>query len=230
VSVFVLVHGIGHGAWCWKGTSDRLRRRGHQVVAVDLPLTGLDADAETVRQALDDVDPPAVLVGHSYGGLVISKAAGGRDDIDHLVYVAAIMLDGDDDVTARFAQFPPTPLSTLTELTEDGYLIVPPDAAVACFYNECEAHEARQAAERMRPTTVACLVTTGVEPWRTIPSTYVVCERDRAVHADMQRWMSTRAATVVSFDTDHSPLMSTPDRLVDLLDQIATGPRPKPIG
>jgi hypothetical protein len=62
---------------------------------------------------------------------------------------------------------------------------------------------------------------TGAEPWRSIPSTYVLCSRDRAIHPDFQRWMATRAGEVVSFDTDHSPFMSLPERFVDLLDSLA---------
>ncbi|MEZ5372959.1 MAG: alpha/beta fold hydrolase [Microthrixaceae bacterium] len=224
MSAFVLVHGICHGAWCWDATAEELRRRGHDVIAVDLPLTGLDADAGVVQQALDQVDGPAVLVGHSYGGLVISTAAG-RDDVEHLVYVAAVMLDEGDVFATRMAEFPDAPIAELVELTEDGYLIVRPEAAVACFYNECEASEAREAAERMRPTAFACLgAATAAEPWRTIPSTYVLCERDLAIHPDLQHWMCTRAGTVVAFDTDHSPFMSTPDPFVDVLDDVASGP------
>ena len=199
-----------------------LTRRGHEVEAVDLPLTSLDDDADTVRRAVEQVDGPVILVGHSYGGSVITKAAGGRGDIEHLVYVAAVMLDGDDVFASRTSDFPPAPLSDRVEVTEDGQMVVGPDAAVACFYNECEPGQAREAADRMRPTALMCLsVAAGVEPWTTVPSTYVLCERDRAIHPEMQRWMSSRAGRVIVFDTDHSPFMSAPEAFVDLLDDLA---------
>ena len=78
MSTFMLVHGICHGSWCWSDTVERLAERDHRAVAVDLPLTSLADDAATVGDAIDGLDGPVILVGHSYGGLVISVAAAGR--------------------------------------------------------------------------------------------------------------------------------------------------------
>jgi pimeloyl-ACP methyl ester carboxylesterase len=215
---YVLVHGVAHGGWCWSPVQERLVTEGHEVLAVDLPLTSLEDDAAEVRRALDAASAPVVLVGHSYGGLVISVAAGGRTDVDHLVYVAAVMVDGDDLPADRFAEFPPTPLLEGDIFTDDGRLVVPSDLALLAFYAECDPDVARAAAQRMRPTEVACLSRpTGAEPWRTIPSTYVLCEKDQAIHPDFQRWMSTRSGRVVSFDTDHSPFFSMTDELTEVL-------------
>jgi pimeloyl-ACP methyl ester carboxylesterase len=161
-------------------------------------------------------------VGHSYAGLVISKAAAERSDVQHLVYVAAMMVDGGDVYLNRMSEFPAAPINEEVELTADGELVVSPTTAVECFYNECDRGEAADAARRLRPTAAACLaVPTGAEPWKSIPSTYVLCQRDRAIHPDFQRWMSTRAGEVVTLDTDHSPFMSLPEQFVDLLDGIA---------
>jgi pimeloyl-ACP methyl ester carboxylesterase len=218
----MLVHGVGHGAWCWGRTTADLVGRGHEVFAVDLPLSGLDDDAAAVRRALDDWSQDVVLVGHSYAGLVISKAAAERSDVQHLVYVAAMMVDGGDVYLNRMSEFPAAPINEEVELTADGELVVSPTTAVECFYNECDRGEAADAARRLRPTAAACLaVPTGAEPWKSIPSTYVLCQRDRAIHPDFQRWMSTRAGEVVTLDTDHSPFMSLPEQFVDLLDGIA---------
>jgi pimeloyl-ACP methyl ester carboxylesterase len=222
MSTFVLVHGICHGAWCWQGTSAALEERGHEVVALDLPLTSLEDDVAAVRQALDEIDGSVILVGHSYGGLVISGAAGGRDDVEQLVYVAAVMLDADDVFITRTAEFPGNPRASEVVYTDDGQIVISPDLGIALFYNECEEIEARAAADQLRTTAVACLATApGAEPWRTIPSTYVLCERDNAIHPDLQRWMSTRAGTTVVFDTDHSPFLSRSEPFVDLLDEVA---------
>jgi pimeloyl-ACP methyl ester carboxylesterase len=222
MGALMLVHGIGHGGWCWRRTKADLVDRGHDVVAVDLPLIGLGDDAAAVRRALDDWGRGVVLVGHSYAGLVISKAAAERADVQHLVYVAAMLVDGGDVYLERMRAFPAAPINTEVELTADGKLVVPPETAVGCFYNESDRGEAADAARRLRPTVAACLSEpTGAEPWRSIPSTYVLCLRDRAIHPDFQRWMSTRAGEVVTFDTDHSPFMSLPERFVDLLDSLA---------
>ncbi len=94
----VLVHGAWHGAWCWDLVVDELAALGVSAVAVELPLTGLGADVEEVRAAVTQAGPGAVVVGHSYGGLVISLAASGSSTVGRLVYLAALMLDAGDDV------------------------------------------------------------------------------------------------------------------------------------
>ena len=176
-----------------------------------------------VRRALDEWGRNVVLVGHSYGGLVISKAAAERTDVQHLVYVAAMMVDGGDVYLERMSSFPASaPINAGVELTADGNFVVPSETAIECFYNECEKSDAAEGAGQLRPTSASCLaVPTGAEPWRLIPSTYVLCERDRAIHPDFQRWMSARADEVVTLDTDHSPFMSLPEQFADLLHGIA---------
>jgi pimeloyl-ACP methyl ester carboxylesterase len=230
MAVFVLVHGICHGAWCWDGVRRTLTGRGHRVVAVDLPLTSLEADAAQVREALDQLDEPAIVVGHSYGGLVMSRAVQDHHDVRHLVYVAAIMIDGTDVFTARMADFPSPPLHERIERSGDGQLMVSAETAVACFYNRCDEREARRHAERLRPTAAVCLrVPSGGEPWRSTPSTYVVCTEDRAIDPAYQRWMARRADDVVTFDTDHSPFLSSQPRFVELLDEVATRVAGRPV-
>jgi pimeloyl-ACP methyl ester carboxylesterase len=223
MSRFVLVHGLCHGGWCWEPTATELAALGHDVTAVDLPLTGLDDDASFVTDTLDRLDGPVVLVGHSYGGLVISRVADGRDDVSHLVYIAALMIGADDVPGAKVAEFPPTLFNQRFEVSEDRMITIDSESAVECFYNECASTVARAAAARGRPASVNCLRTpTGAEPWNDIPSTYVVCERDQTIHPDMQRAMSTTAGRVHSLDTDHAPFMSAPDEVLQILVQAAT--------
>lgn len=222
MSTYVLVHGLGHGGWCWEGVAGKLATLGHDVTAVDLPLTDLDADASVVTETLDRLDGPVVLVGHSYGGLVISRVADGRDDVSHLVFVAALMIGADDVPGAKVAEFPPTLFDERLRMSEDKMISIDADSAVECFYNECSADLAHAAAARLRPTSVNCLRRpTGAEPWHQIRSTYVVCERDNTVNPDMQRAMSTNATHVHVLPTDHSPFMSTPDALLPILIQAA---------
>ena len=223
MSTFVLVHGICHGSWCWSDTVERLAERGHRAFAVDLPLTSLADDAATVARTLDGLDGPVILVGHSYGGLVISVAAAGRSEVQQLVYVAAVMLDADDVFIARTADFPAAPLGADVEIT-DGQIVVPRAAAIDGFFNCCDAERAAAAAARLRPTNAECLaVPPGVEPWREVPSTYILCEQDRA-HPPRDAAMDVVARRAVfSYDTDHSPFISMNDRLVDDLDRLASG-------
>jgi len=140
------------------------------------------------------------------------------DDVSHIVYVAALMIGADDVAGARVAEFPPTLFNQRFEVSEDGLITVDSESAVECFYNECTNTVARAAAARLRPASVDCLRTpTGAEPWNEIPSTYVVCGRDRTIHPDMQRAMAARAGRVHSIDTDHSPFMSASSELLQIL-------------
>ncbi|MGH9262037.1 MAG: alpha/beta fold hydrolase, partial [Acidimicrobiales bacterium] len=129
MGALMLVHGVAHGAWCWSRTTADLVGRGHEVFAVDLPLSGLDDDAAAVRRALDDWSRDVVLVGHSYAGLVISKAAAERSDVEHLVYVAAMLVDGGDVYLERMREFPAAPINEGVELTADGTFVVRPSGA-----------------------------------------------------------------------------------------------------
>ena len=151
---------------------------------------------------------------------MISRAADGRADVSHMVYVAALMLGAADVAGSKIAEFPPTLFNQRLEVSEDRLISIDSDSAVSCFYNECASADARAAVARLRPTPLACLGTpTGAEPWTQIPSTYVVCERDQTIHPEMQRAMSQSAARVHSLSTDHSPFMSAPDELVQILIQ-----------
>jgi pimeloyl-ACP methyl ester carboxylesterase len=225
VSTFVLVHGAGHGAWCWERTERDLAAAGHQSTSLDLPLTGLADDAAAVRQCLDAVTEPAILVGHSYGGLVISEAAGGRDDVAQLVYVAAVLLSADEDVLSQAGDFPLTPLMEQLEYTEDGFMTFSPETALDCFYRETPREIAEAASVRMRPTATGDMaLSPGHDPWKTIPTTYIVCERDRALSPEMQRAMAKNAGRVESIDTDHSPFVSRPEEFCRILVSIAGDP------
>ncbi len=220
MSTFVLVHGLCHGGWCWGPTATDLAASGHDVTAVDLPLTGLDDDASAVADVLDGLDGPVVLVGHSYGGFVISRVADARSDVSHLVYIAALMIGADEVPGAVVAEFPATLFNQRFEVSDDRMITIDPESAVDCFYNECESTVARAAAARLRPTSVNCLRSpTGAAPWNELPATYVVCERDQTIHPDMQRAMSTNAERVHSLATDHSPFMSAPKEILRILVQ-----------
>ncbi len=214
---YICVHGVCHGGWCWEQTRIDLEKLGHSVSTPDLPLTSLEDDASAVRAVLDESAEQCVLVGHSYGGLVISKAACDRTDINHLVYIAAIMI-GKDEVFMELAAAYPTELSEHVIISDDGTYTVDKHNAVNIFYNRCKPDIAIKAAQRLRSTAVECVATpAGSEPWSSFPSTYVLCQQDNAVSPELQQLMSKRAAKTVSIDTDHSPFYSSPDELLTIL-------------
>ena len=116
----VFVHGLWHGAWCWDDVRAALDERGIESAAVELPLTGLAADVRATRDALDAFGRPAVLVGHSYGGAVVT-AAGTHPSVRELVYVAAYQLDEGESVSrpGPVAELPDTRLGEALRVTGD---------------------------------------------------------------------------------------------------------------
>ena len=226
MTTVVMVHGAFHDAWCWEPVRTALDERGVPNLAPDLPLAGLDADAATVSTVLDAIDGPVVLCGHSYGGMVISRAASGRVDVDRLVYLCAMQVEHDDEMATVMR---PTILMEHLVHGDDGALSVDLDFAAECFYHDCDPELAAAAVARLRPMTQGIV---GVaEPdaipaspaWLKIPSTYVVCTDDRAVHPDSQRIMARHADDVVVWDTSHSPMLSRPELVATLLADLAGG-------
>ncbi|MFN3217178.1 MAG: alpha/beta fold hydrolase [Acidimicrobiales bacterium] len=221
----VLVHGAWHGAWCWESVQTGLRDRGIESIAVHLPFTGLADDAATLAGELDLLtragSPPAVLMGHSYGGMVISEATAGRTDVDHLVYLCALMLRA-GQTTAEGGEGLDTALAGNIEVAEDLLSTIAPGAATAAFYGDADPDAAAAAEARLRPFPITSLGTVTGEPWREVSSTYVVCTQDRAIHPDHQRYMARSAAHVVEWPTDHSPFMTRPELVTDLLIELAT--------
>ena len=216
---FVLVHGAWHTGWCWHSVAKRLEALGHAVHAPDLPLEGSDRDLETLDALLDSVSKPQseiVLVGHSYGGILISQAASGRQDIDHLVYVCAFCTEKDEPTQDYVGGEFLTPLAAALQIEHDR-LRVDGDQATSVFYADCPPDLAADAIGLLRPMAMGELSTQREPGWKTISSTYVECLRDRAVHPDAQRKMSRNATHVVQLDTDHSPFLSMPEELVEIL-------------
>ena len=221
----VLVHGAWHGPWCWEEITPLLDQAGVAHVEVDLPFTGHDDDVATASAVLDDTGGRKVLVGHSYGGLVISGAAAERTDIAHLVYICAFMPDRGESVFDSLGQVADLPRADVLDAIRthaDGTSSIDPDRASGVFYNRCPPELAARAVVRLRPmeassTLAPCLG----NPWNSVESTYLLCERDRAIPVEGQRHMATRATHRVVLDTDHSPFLSMPEATAGLLLDVA---------
>lgn len=233
----VLVHGAWHGAWCFEPVLERLAGTGVDAVAVDLPGHGADrgplgdlhADAARVREVLDGLDRDCVLLGHSYGGAVITEA-GVHPAVRHLVYLAAFSLDaGESCVAAAIAEsraidlaWDGPNLSDAFVPHDDGTITVEPGGAVELLFQDCDPATAAWAVDRLGPQPSVTLgdVPTAVA-WRARPSTYVVCTEDRGIHPDLQRALARRCDERVEWPTSHSPFLSAPDRVADLVAGIA---------
>jgi pimeloyl-ACP methyl ester carboxylesterase len=234
----VLVHGAWHGAWCWERVVDRLTSTGVNVVPVDLPGHGADpgplldlhGDATRVGEILDALDGPAVLVGHSYGGAVITEA-GAHPAVSHLVYVCALALDtGETCVSAAAGEPDAAGIShegrpNLGDgLIVDDHSAVTLDPTVAenCLYNDCDDETVAWALDRLGPHPLAALQQTpALVAWQSKPSTYVVCSKDLAIHPELQRILARRCTERVEWDCGHSPFLSRPDAVADLLGELS---------
>ena len=214
----MLIHGAWHGAWCWDLVAEALRARDVEVIAPDLPLDGLAADAAVASAALRAAGDEVVACGHSYGGLVVSAAARGLANVQHLVYLAALMTEPGERATDLLASHP-TPL--LDALVMDGDTIaIDPDRAHDVFYADSSDAVAASCTSRLRPMPAdPSAAETPPDPaWQTAPATtYVICTADRAIAPALQRAMAARATTSVEWPTDHSPFLTRPQVIADLL-------------
>ena len=228
----VLVHGAWHGAWCWAPLQAALDARGLVSYAVDLPGHGtsvlpfgdLHADADHVgvvldRLALGDV----VLVGHSYGGAVVTDAAAGRTDLAHLVYLTAFALLAGESVMDPLRAVAPetTALQSCMQRNDEGTLSIDPLGATDAFYGECPPLAAQAAIARLGPQPVSTFTQPVRHANTTVPSTYVFCSRDEAIHPNHQAVLAQRCGARVDLDTDHSPMISATGELAEILATLA---------
>lgn len=230
MSAFVLVHGAWHGGWCWDKVVARLEAMGHSAVAPDMPGHGGDTApikdvtledlVQRVCATIDAQSEPVVLVGHSYGGAMITQAAERRADrIKSLAYVSAFLLN-DGQAMMEIAQADTeSRLGPQVDVSGDGATAaVKPEALRDCFYGDCSEEDFIFARARLSLEAMAGLIT----PMRTtaanfgrVKRTYVECLKDNAISIGMQRRMQAAlpCESVVTLDTDHSPFFSAPDAL-----------------
>lgn len=219
----VLVHGAWHGGWCWQRLTPHLTQRGFTCRTVDLPsvgarpgeAVGLSADAAAVKAVLADLQGPVILCGHSYGGMVISLAAAGDSRIENLVYVCAYMPESGQSVAdIRGSQR----LPWVQKL--DGGLTMPdPERAGALLYGGCDSATQQWAMRQLRPQcNVAFEEAVQTPAWKEVPSTYLVCAGDKVIAPELQRdVLAPRATQVIELDSGHSPFLSMPEVLADVL-------------
>ncbi len=218
----VLVHGAWHGGWAWEEVVPRLNAidRHLEVEVVELPSAGghgdLHTDVGVVREVLGDDDLPTTVVGHSYGGMVMSQAAAGFAHVERLVYLAAFMLEEGQ---------------SLASLSDDLGVGTPPwwriDATaglvraadpMTIFYNGLDPIMAASWIQRLRPQSMASFEQPlTVASWRDVPSVYVTCSDDNAIPLVLQKAMAQRATEVVDLVSGHSPFGSCPDAVADVI-------------
>jgi pimeloyl-ACP methyl ester carboxylesterase len=218
----VLVHGGFVDGSGWQGVYDLLKADGFNVSVVQNQTLSLESDVETTHNVLDQQDGPAILVGHSYGGVVITEA-GLHERVAGLVYIAAFAPDAGESVNALIADPPPgAPVPPILP-SQDGFLFLDREKFAESFAADVPADLAAFMADSQVPWGVEALNGAVTEPaWRTKPSWYLVASDDRMIPPPAQRFMSERAgATVTEAPGSHSIYVSQPRAVADLIEQAA---------
>lgn len=224
----VLVHGGWADSSGWNDEVTALTKRGYNVIAPANPLRGLAGDADYVRSVLKTIDGPIVLVGHSYGGAVISNAAVGVPNVKALVYIAGFAPDEGESLVQLVTKNPGTLIGPDTTIGRpypladggqgvDLYLTKP--AFRTAFAGDLPVRETDQMFAEQRPFSKAAFESlSGPPAWKTIPSWYLVATEDHAIPPVTQRWMAQRAgAHVTEVKSSHVPMMSQPKATIDII-------------
>lgn len=222
----VLVHGGFVDGSGWQRVYHLLRQDDYHVSIVQNPTFSLDGDATATRHILDQQDGPTVLVGHSYGGAVISEA-GTHPAVSALVYIAAFAPDKGESVNTLIADPPPgAPVPPILPPRE-GFLFLDRDKFPASFAGDLPLDEAHFMADSQVPWGVDALAGAVSEPaWRSKPSWYLVATDDRMIPPPAQRAMAERAgASLIEAPGSHSIYLSQPQAVANLIKQAAAGSR-----
>ena len=227
----VLVHGAYAESASWNGVIADLQRRGYTTIAAANQLRGLQHDAAYVRSVLESVSGPIVLVGHSYGGSVMSEAAEGVAGVSALVYVASFLLDVGESTDDLVTKFPGAQLGSAAEPVPfpgpggdtDTEFYIRQDRFHELFAADVAPDEAAVLAATQRPIAGAALTEAATKAaWKTIPSWTLIATQDLAIPADAARFMADRAgSTTVEIDASHAVTVSQPGVVADLIDTAA---------
>ncbi|QIY99221.1 alpha/beta fold hydrolase [Streptomyces sp. S1D4-11] len=210
-----------HGAWAdgssWSKVIGPLRDAGANVVAAQLPLTSLAEDVAALERTLDQVEGQVVLVGHAYAGAVIAETRNPK--VQALVYVAALAPDEGETVAAVFGHAEPHPKTPALDPDPEGLIWLPQEAFAAAFAQRATAEEQALLAAVQRPIALSNITVEVQRPlWKDRPSWFLVAEEDRMIAPETQRFMAERmSARQVSKPVDHTPMVTAPDVVVDII-------------
>jgi pimeloyl-ACP methyl ester carboxylesterase len=233
----VLVHGAFADASSWSGVISELQSSGMSVIAPPNQLRGIPTDAAYLTSFVNQVDGPTILVGHSYGGALITQSGTDARNVVGLVFVAAFAPEADEKLADINARYPEIPLSAaqraLTYPTGGGTsgteVFIDEGSFHDVFCADVPVERARVMALTQRPVAVDAFtsVVKGIPAWRSLPSWAVVATADHAIHPDAERDMAKRAAAeVVELDASHAVAVSQPRRVAEVILRAVHGTSP----
>jgi pimeloyl-ACP methyl ester carboxylesterase len=217
----VLVHGFWADGSSWSKEIPILKNAGHQVIAVQLPLHSLADDVATVKRAVEQLGGPTILVGHSYGGFVITNAAYNNPNVTGLVYIAALAPDDGESLNDYVKTWPKDFLKTLDNVKPDsgGFLFISQEKFRESFAQDVDGTEANiMAVVQKLPNQSIFAEKSGPPAWKQLPTWYQVSENDRIIYPDAERNFAERMnATTLSLNSSHASLVSHPDQISELI-------------
>ena len=219
----VLVHGAGVDGSSWSAVIERLQADGFRVIAPQFPLTALADDVARLRQVLEFQEGPTIVVGHSYGGQIMTSLGTNAPNVVGLVYIAAFGLDEGESLGALLEQGPVTPALKHLFTDKQGFSWLSEDDFVNHFAGDVDPVKARvmyAVQQALAGSVVADVMRTPT--WKAVPSWYLVAKNDQALPPDAQMQFAQRmGATTAEVASSHVAMVSHPDAVVELVEQAA---------
>ncbi|MBT9329672.1 alpha/beta fold hydrolase [Paracidobacterium acidisoli] len=212
---------VVHGAWAdgssWEPVIRRLQNQGFSVAAAPIPLTSLSDDAAALKRTIARTEGPVIVAGHAYAGGVIGTANDER--VKALVYIAALAPDEGETVAQVFYRDDPHPNAPQLAPDADGFIWMTDSGFDHAFAQNATAEQIALCKAVQRPISVKSIQEPAPAPaWKTTPVWYLLAEDDRMINPQTQRFMAERMqATIRSYAVDHTPLLTAPDKVVDII-------------
>ncbi|HKC81934.1 MAG TPA: alpha/beta hydrolase [Gemmatimonadaceae bacterium] len=219
----VLIHGAFADASSWNKVIPILESDGYMVTAVQIPLSSLSDDVAATKRVLDAQPGPVVLVGHSWGGAVITTAAAGNKKVKSLVYVAAFAPEAGEVVTGPASKYPAPELNSVLKPDEAGFLYIDRARFRDAFAHDLPESDTRIMAATQKPIYGKSFgETVPAAAWKTIPSWYIVSTEDHAINPDLERYYAKRiGATTTEIKASHVPFLSHPKEVARVIEAAA---------
>ncbi|MDB5047359.1 MAG: hypothetical protein JWO30_430 [Fibrobacteres bacterium] len=216
----VLVHGAFVDGSSWQEVIPILQRSGYTVAAAQLPLTAFNDDVAFAKRLIERQKGQVVVVGHSYGGGVISEAAAKNPNVKALVYIAAYALDIGESANDLNAKFPKTQLADALVPDAAGFLYIDPAKFRPVFAQDLSEKQTAVLAAVQKPIFKETFAAPGKDPaWKTVPSWYLVTTEDHALNPDLQRFMAKRmSAHITEIKANHAVIASQPKEVVKIIE------------
>jgi pimeloyl-ACP methyl ester carboxylesterase len=219
----VLVHGAWADGSCWSAVIGSLQAGGYTVTAPQFPESSLADDVARLRQVLNRQNGPTIVVGHSYGGQIVTALGTDAPNVVGLVYVAAFGLDEGESLGALLGGGPPTAALAHLDVDVQNFAWLPEDDFINHFAADVDPAQAKVMYAVQQPISLSTFADVmGVPAWKALPSWFLVAQNDEAIPPDAERSFATRmGATIVEIASSHVAMVSHPDDVVALIEAAA---------